>query len=187
MALMQCPECNRDVSDQATTCPQCAYPLTAPTAPQAPTPIRRRSRLPVLLLIVFVLSIIALSQKKPEPPLQASSSAYSLPAPAPLVVPPHGDWSNDLALKTNSWTRNDFGVATWNVTIRNVSSKWTYKDIHFKTIYWAPSGTKIDESLLGHTEFIKIPPNKTVKISFTEFAHTQAENAHIEIDSAVSQ
>jgi len=27
MALINCPECNREVSDRATTCPQCGYPL----------------------------------------------------------------------------------------------------------------------------------------------------------------
>ena len=33
MALMHCPECGRQVSDKAATCPQCAFPLAAP--PQA--------------------------------------------------------------------------------------------------------------------------------------------------------
>lgn len=27
MALVQCPECNREVSDQATACPKCGHPL----------------------------------------------------------------------------------------------------------------------------------------------------------------
>jgi len=29
MALIKCPECSRDVSDKATTCPSCGYPLRA--------------------------------------------------------------------------------------------------------------------------------------------------------------
>lgn len=29
MALINCPECNRQVSDQAATCPECGHPLTA--------------------------------------------------------------------------------------------------------------------------------------------------------------
>jgi len=28
MALITCPDCGREVSDQATACPQCARPLT---------------------------------------------------------------------------------------------------------------------------------------------------------------
>lgn len=27
MALIECPECGKDVSDQATACPSCAYPI----------------------------------------------------------------------------------------------------------------------------------------------------------------
>ena len=27
MALIKCPECGRDVSDSAITCPNCGYPL----------------------------------------------------------------------------------------------------------------------------------------------------------------
>ena len=27
MALIHCPECNREISDKATVCPGCGYPL----------------------------------------------------------------------------------------------------------------------------------------------------------------
>lgn len=29
MALIQCPECKREISDQAVACPQCGYPIAA--------------------------------------------------------------------------------------------------------------------------------------------------------------
>lgn len=29
MALINCPECRKQVSDQAEKCPNCAYPITA--------------------------------------------------------------------------------------------------------------------------------------------------------------
>lgn len=39
MALIQCPECGRNVSDQATSCPGCGAPLqTQPAAQPQPTP-----------------------------------------------------------------------------------------------------------------------------------------------------
>lgn len=28
MALIKCPECSKEVSDKAKTCPHCGYPLT---------------------------------------------------------------------------------------------------------------------------------------------------------------
>ena len=38
MALIKCPECERDVSSKATACPSCGYPLS-PTA-QAPPSVQ---------------------------------------------------------------------------------------------------------------------------------------------------
>lgn len=32
MAIIHCPECNNSVSDQATTCPKCGYPIIKPIA-----------------------------------------------------------------------------------------------------------------------------------------------------------
>ncbi len=34
MALIRCPECNREISDRAGSCPECAYPLAATTIEQ---------------------------------------------------------------------------------------------------------------------------------------------------------
>lgn len=46
MALKACPECGKDVSDQAATCPHCGYALIAPAAPvplAAPQPVQPAS------------------------------------------------------------------------------------------------------------------------------------------------
>jgi hypothetical protein len=74
------------------------------------------------------------------------------------------------------------------IRVKNVSQAQTYKDIHFKTYCWAPSGTPVDQSLIGHTEYIKIPPGKSASISFTEFTNSQATRANISIvDAEISQ
>ncbi len=57
--------------------------------------------------------------------------------------------------------------------------------VNFKTTYRAKSGMEVDESLFGHTEYINIYPGQTVHIEFTEFAHSQAHSATIEIAKAV--
>ncbi len=38
MAIITCLECKKEVSDQATTCPQCGYPIANPSAIRAGTP-----------------------------------------------------------------------------------------------------------------------------------------------------
>lgn len=34
MALIKCPECGREISDKATACPGCGYPMTPAAAPE---------------------------------------------------------------------------------------------------------------------------------------------------------
>lgn len=51
MALIRCPECQREVSDKAPTCPGCGYPMpglgtSQPQPPWPPIPNLRRAGLP---------------------------------------------------------------------------------------------------------------------------------------------
>lgn len=46
MALIQCPECQLQVSDRAITCPHCGYPIEKPASRQKRRPSSRRMRLP---------------------------------------------------------------------------------------------------------------------------------------------
>jgi hypothetical protein len=43
MALIKCPECNRDVSDKATVCPHCARPLAWTSYRQGPVQVIERT------------------------------------------------------------------------------------------------------------------------------------------------
>jgi len=90
----------------------------------------------------------------------------------------------DLKVKNPHWSKSEFGLVTWYLRVCNQSKTTAYKDIHFKTTYWAQSGTQVDESLIGHTEYVVIRPGKTVSIKFDELAHDQAHRAGIAIDSA---
>lgn len=36
MALITCPECSKEVSDQARACPSCGYPMAGPARVEAP-------------------------------------------------------------------------------------------------------------------------------------------------------
>jgi hypothetical protein len=55
MALIHCPECNNQISDQAPSCPQCGYLLqtTAPVAPVA-TPIVSNASLRVIVIFIVI-------------------------------------------------------------------------------------------------------------------------------------
>ena len=38
MALMRCPECSKEISDQAAACPHCGYPVSGGSSSSAPRP-----------------------------------------------------------------------------------------------------------------------------------------------------
>lgn len=40
MSLINCPECGKQISDAASACPHCGYPLSPAPAPQAPRTLR---------------------------------------------------------------------------------------------------------------------------------------------------
>jgi hypothetical protein len=63
MALVRCPECNREISDRALTCPQCGCPIAAhrlPTAMDSSARVRS-ARITNDLISMKVLAIIGVS------------------------------------------------------------------------------------------------------------------------------
>ena len=44
--LIQCPECDLQVSDKANTCPHCGYPLKPDAKPKSSRKPNKRRRLP---------------------------------------------------------------------------------------------------------------------------------------------
>ncbi len=75
MALIACPECQKQISDQATACPQCGYPLRERQQQQAaptPPPVKRPARPPTP------------AQRREETLPKASSGAE--PTPSALVA-----------------------------------------------------------------------------------------------------
>jgi len=82
MALIKCPDCDRDVSDQAASCPNCGYPLNSPEKAPAPDPSTAEAGPPpaagemeagkkggclksllVLLLVAFLIGVGLLLEK----------------------------------------------------------------------------------------------------------------------------
>lgn len=59
MSLINCPECQKEVSDEATTCPHCGKPL--PTTPAPPDPKRPKGKgclfilVPILLILLIAI------------------------------------------------------------------------------------------------------------------------------------
>ena len=56
MALIKCPECSKEISDKAISCPHCGFGLNTNVVNSTVTVQRKRSNaIPILLIICFVI------------------------------------------------------------------------------------------------------------------------------------
>jgi len=94
---------------------------------------------------------------------------------------------SDLEIEDPTWLVSEFGVATWQLQVRNRSKTSAYKDIHFHTKYYGESGTLIDQSIIGQTQYRTILPGESIFIKFDEFTSRQAAGASIIIDRATAE
>lgn len=56
MALIICPECNREISEYAKTCPHCGYKL--PKTKKVLSPHEKKKRVVIIIGMFFVLLAI---------------------------------------------------------------------------------------------------------------------------------
>jgi len=61
MALINCPECSKEISDQAVSCPHCGYSLKPVASPH-----KRSSILPIFLMICCIIGGIICYNKANE-------------------------------------------------------------------------------------------------------------------------
>lgn len=61
MALIKCPECSKEISDKAASCPHCGYSLKPVASPH-----KRSSILPIFLLICCIIGGIICYNKARE-------------------------------------------------------------------------------------------------------------------------
>lgn len=60
MALIICPECGREISDQAPACPHCGKPMHTSNAPETYEPQPKPNRLPFIIVGFFVALAVTL-------------------------------------------------------------------------------------------------------------------------------
>lgn len=75
-------------------------------------------------------------------------------------------------------------IAEWTIDVTNVSKTTDFKDLHFTTTHFGASGTKIDESFFGHTEYRIVPHGKSIVIKFTEVTNPQSHSSLAVLDGA---
>lgn len=128
MALINCPECGQEVSDQAAACPKCAHPLkAADSGPvrHVPPVVQKKGRgcfswIGIGAAVIVGIGVIALIAKPPGTSQTTSVSGTVAPAQPkaqdaakekPAAVPPTPVPSVGQTLQQGGWevTLLDFG------------------------------------------------------------------------------
>jgi Uncharacterised protein family UPF0547 len=109
MALITCPECQKEISSEATACPNCGYSFKKATQKKKSSPLAIGC-LGVIILFIF-LYIIGSNMKG------NSSSSSSSPYNAATTI------SNEPLLELQNWHWGvEYDYATAEGTVKNISN-----------------------------------------------------------------
>lgn len=196
MALINCPECNRQVSEKAPTCPNCGAPIATPPSaqspmfasvhrePDPPKPKKNVSCLSAGCLVLLVLFLIGLLAGGGGDSGGGSSSSVSSPsAPTP---PSREELAfQNVELVDFSWSTGGFdNIMMAKFVIRN-NNDFPVKDITIKCTHSGKSGTEIDSNTRTIYETIEPKKKRTFRDFNMGFIHSQAARSRCQITGAL--
>ena len=186
MALISCPECGKEVSDQAPTCPNCGAPIARTAQPQPPPPPaappqpakKKTSCLTlgcaVALGVGLILFIVALI---------GGGGGNVTPRSSP--PPPEKTALENVELVDFSWEKAGFdNVMLAKFVLRN-NNDFPVKDIEVKCTHRAKSGTEIDSNSRVIYDVIEPKSGKTIKDFNMGFIHNQVESSSCQVVEVV--
>jgi hypothetical protein len=190
MTIINCPECGRQVSGKAPTCPHCGAPIASPASrpflPAVQAPAKKNvSCLTAGCVIFGVLVIIGMIAGGSGN--SGGSSSPSSPAASPPPPSREETALNNTKLVDFSWSKGGFdNVMLATFVIKN-NNDFPIKDITVKCTHSAKSGTEIDSNT--HTIYDTIKPHK--KRTFREvnmgFIHSQAASSGCTVTGVVPE
>lgn len=96
MALINCPSCGKQVSDQAAACPECAHPLKAGSQPQTiiiqqgppAEPAKKKKKIGCVGAAAIIVVILIAAGVATRDPAQSPSGSSTASRPAAAPAPP---------------------------------------------------------------------------------------------------
>lgn len=146
MTLTKCPDCGKEVSDSAPTCPGCGRPFAPPTKVVVVQEKQRTSCLAWGCLGFILIGILGaiMSSLIVGPTVTKQPTLPSAPTPA---SGPELTTSPEIDVKIRACKKGGFGVvALWDLTLKNKSKKWAYADLRYRANYEAESGANMRTS-----------------------------------------
>ena len=110
MALINCPECGKDISTQATTCPHCGITLRSSTTK------KKKSKIPTIIILLFIFSAVIVVLIKQAPSTTTNNTASTSTDPS-TTASPSDTTSKDESIPLGTATSiGDFSIMVNSVT-----------------------------------------------------------------------
>lgn len=174
MALIKCPDCGKEVSDIAPSCPNCGRPINLQnhSPAQSQPPNKKTSPIAmgclVFLLIVFGLWVIG--------SLMSGGSSSKLISPS-STQQPSVDSGPQLELITYNW-HTEHGYAILEGQVKNISSQSLKSVIALASFYDANSGFIASSDAL--IDYNPILPGQTSPFKVMKTENPAMEKARVE-------
>jgi hypothetical protein len=192
MALISCPECGREVSDKAPTCPTCGAPIASQPSARSPiyvsaSPQPEKKNISclqggcVILLVLFLIGLVAGECGKSG----TSNTGTSL-TPSASPAPSREDVAKEnVELVDFSWKTGGFdNIMMATFVVRN-NNDFPVKDITIQCNHSAKSGTEIDSNTKTIYETIAAKKKKTFRDFNMGFIHSQAASSRCHVTGVV--
>jgi len=128
--LINCPECELQVSDKATSCPHCGYPMQPGSKPRVKRKTNKRRRLPN-----GFGQISEIKNRNLRNPFRAmvtvGKTASGRPICKPLKPESYFETYNDAYAALVEYNRNPYDLSP-SITMNELYERWS--DVHFKTL-----------------------------------------------------
>ena len=128
--LMQCPECQLQVSDKATYCPHCGYPMQPDIKPRKPRKSNKRRRLPN-----GFGQISEIKGRNLRNPFRAMVTVGKTPTGRPICKPlkPESYFPtyNDAYAALVEYNKNPYDLEP-AITVKQLYERWSEE--YFKTL-----------------------------------------------------
>jgi predicted nucleic acid-binding Zn ribbon protein len=150
MALITCPDCNSEISDQATSCPKCGFPIKtgqkeisaeAKETVEKPARPRKKTRIGFVIIVLLIGAIGAIVLSRTDTVINKPNDRAQTPTAEYVPIERHSKlFDGSIIVNAAQWRYKEFTAFD------------SWRNIHVKGTFRASGGTGNDIRALVMTK-----------------------------------